>query len=345
MRVGFTTENKSRDTSGYPKFRMEQKNEKRRICLIEQTPVMRRLHAVRMPVVENGRIVMETRKGKRGDYEVPMQEFVGSHLCTGDEQAFLPIDDGGKGLTIDPDNCVMCEWAQRYPDYFEAPYRRFAQHVLEYKCQPGTAKVATPFQAELKVWLYTDTRFDAIVDMVDEHGNPRGFDIIAGPCESVSWQKYQIQVGGSCEWAKTDERKALVAEIWKNNQCEDLEGQIARKPNPAFIQADVDKVLDRWAEVGRVDEDGETISGADYDDLNDLLGESHHEKKTKVDVTPSGPSPEADEDLSALLGSSAGESEVPDAAGSHVEEPATDDDDDAPSGDVADFDKLLGDLL
>ena len=145
MRVGFTTENKSRDTSGYPKFRMEQMNERRRLCIIEPEPVMRRVHAIRMPVVEDGRIVMETRQGKRGDYEVPKQEFVGQHLCTGEEAIFE------SGKTIDPEHCVLCEWAKKHPDQFEAPYRRFAQHVLEYKCQPGTAKVAQgPAQAIAK---------------------------------------------------------------------------------------------------------------------------------------------------------------------------------------------------
>lgn len=339
-RVGFTTENKSRDTSGYPKFRMEQKNERRRFCLIEPQPMMRRVHALRMPVVEDGRIVMETRTGKRGDYEVPKQEFVGQHLCTGEESVF-------EKASIDPEHCIMCEWAKKHPDYFEAPYRRFAQHVLEYKCQPGTAKVATPFQAELKVWLYTDTRFDAIVDMVDEHGNPRGFDIIAGPCESVSWQKYQIQVGGSCEWAKTDERKKLVAEIWQNNQCEDLEGMIARKPNPAFIQADVDKVLDRWAEVGRSADDDDFVPKGDLDDFDDLLGDSKASQTTEdtFDLGPSkvGHTEDDGDDLASLLGDAEGETSVPAEAPVAAEDTEKARDDEA-GDDVADFDDLLGDL-
>ena len=289
-RVTFTSDNKSKDLSGYPKFRLEQKGQRARFCLIEPEPMMRRVHTLRMPVVENGRIQMETKQGRRGDYEVPVTEYVGMHMCSGRDEVF----ESGKAL--DPEACDICAKAKSNPDQFDPPYRRFAQHVLVYKTQAGTAKVAEPFQAELKVWVYSDGRFDSVVDMVEEHGNPRGFDVIAGPCQIVSFQKYDIQAGGSAEWAKTEDRKKLVAEIWRHNQCEDLEGMIARKPNKAFITADIDKVMDRWADVGNEGRSSDEAAAADINDLNDLLGES---SPSSSEDTSTG----TDSDLSDLLDS------------------------------------------
>ena len=168
--------------------------------------------------------------------ERPKMDFVGRHLCFGDMNTLME-------KSKDPANCPTCAANQEYPDYGFYATRRFAMHVVQYKVQPGGFKVQTPFQAELVVWSFTDQRFSQLTDIAEEHGDLRQRDLLLGPCENKTFQKFDLQVGGSAAWLETDAAKEFVTTLYASNKVEDLNVAMGRKISRAEAQDDIQKVI------------------------------------------------------------------------------------------------------
>lgn len=237
-RVPFAPENKVARFEGYPKLSLE-KGERARICVMEQ-PFMEWTHALRKPKLEHGKPVYTSRQNKDGSStQVLENDFVGQHICLGDESVMAE-------KSSDPENCPTCKAAMESTAISPAK-RRFAAHVLRYKTQPGSFNLQDPFQVELLAWVFADNRYDTLVDLQEEWGDIRTKDLLLGPCEVKSFQKFDIAVAAKCAWLDSGEaNKLLAAETFKNNQIKGDAGLvplIARKVDVAQINADIATVL------------------------------------------------------------------------------------------------------
>lgn len=279
-KVDFTPDHKSKDSTSYPKLYLD-KGERARIVVIE-APSMRWVHTLRKHAIEDGKAVYETKKTAKGEErQVPKMDFVGQHFCKGDETAL-----NEKGL--DPENCVTCRAADQ-TSAVEAPRRRFAMHVIKYQIQPGSFKVQEPFSVELVAWVFADNRFDALVDFQQEWGDLRKRDLGVGPCEVKQYQKFDIQVLPKCEWLADDDRKKLVADVFKNNQIAGaggIEQLIGRDISVDLMQQDIDRVLDAYEEAfGRQDGSSEKAGDEAVDlGMDELLGDVLESAATPVTV-------------------------------------------------------------
>ena len=278
-KVDFTPEHKSRDAAQYPKLFLE-KGERARIVVVEQ-PSMRWVHTLRKPRIEDGRQIMETKKSFNGqERQVPAMDFVGQHFCRGTDEALA-----SKGL--DPNNCPTCEAAQANAlEGIEAPKRRFGMHIIRYRTKSGSFQIQEPFSVELLAWTFADGRFDTLVDFQAEWGDLRKRDLGLGPCEVKQYQKFDIQILPKCEWLESDDRKALVSEVYRHNQIPGalgIDGLMARDLPADQMQQDVDRVLDAYSGTNTErDEKGDTDPLPVGDMLNGILDSPDPEPVTKA---------------------------------------------------------------
>lgn len=241
-KIPLSREFKSKTFESYPKFKMAT-GEKARVCLIDQDPDVVFVHVYRMPVVVNGVVQKEQRQGKRGPYEVDKTEFVGQWICSGEYETV-------SAKTVDEENCPQCAKVLEKPSMYQPPVRKFGQHVLRYKTQPGSFNLAQPFQAELLAWVYSESRYDELADLSEEYGEMRNRDLNIN-CISGDFQNLQVQVAAQCEWTQDDQRKAFVADVFKNNKASSMENLIARTPSAADLAMNFDTVEGRHSLIGR----------------------------------------------------------------------------------------------
>ena len=290
VKIGFLDENKAPGKSTYPLLKLDQ-GESARVCLIDSEPEAEFVHTLTMPVIKDGQIVMEERKRANGEtYEVASREYVGAHKCEGDFETL-------KKDQIDPDNCFTCSQVKQFPEFFEPPKRKFAQHVLWYKTKPGSFDVQLPFSGQLVAWVFTENRFNALIDIVKEYGNPQQFDLLLGPCKSKQFQNFEMKAGARCEWLADEARKNFVKELYANNKSDDLGALIARKAAPSQVQIDAEKVKARWSLLGgggnETFEPGMDTSVSRPTNLGDMLGTSAPSWATEESQTTSSDAPEA----------------------------------------------------
>lgn len=237
-RVGFTPDNKQGSPYDYPKLSLE-RGERARIVVMDTDPWFEYVHTLRMPSLDpNGKVktIKVQKYGKEVD-EIDY-EFVGRHICIGDPSTITE-----KGA--DAKTCPVCR-ASTETDAVKAPERRFAAHIIQYATKPGSFEVANPFQVSLKAWAFGNKVFDTITDYREESGDLKVHDLLLGPCESAQFQKFSIQITTKqAEWLGNEERKALTATTFKENQCKDLSALIARKLGRDLIEEDLEKVLYR----------------------------------------------------------------------------------------------------
>ena len=261
-KITMTDENKKATSESYPSLKYKT-GEKGRICFIETEPNVIYIHEHRMPVVINGEIQKETKKGKRGEYEVDKTEYAGKYACDG---RYEVVSKEG----TDPEQCEQCKWAIEHPSMFALPKRRFGLHVLKYKTIPGTSTVATPFSAELVLYQFTDFKFDGLVELQKEHKDLRVKDLTLN-CVNGDMNNFELQVGGSCEWIADDSRKAYVKELMDNNKADDVDALLARKANKTDLAMTLDKVQGRWSLVGKTGGSpslgGESFADIDMDNM------------------------------------------------------------------------------
>lgn len=292
MKITFSSENKQKSNFDFPKLFLDH-GERARIVCIETEPDVQYVHTLRAPSIINGEVVMEKVKNKDGSLtDKPKYDFVGKHICFGQPNILMDPAKGGK----DPENCPTCAAAQQN-DAVGAATRRFAMHVVQYKTQPGSFKIQTPFSAELVVWSFTDQRFSTLTDITEEHGDLRAKDLLLGPCENKMYQNFDIQVGGTAEWLASEENKSFVQSLYASNKMEDLTPAIARKISREMAQDDIQKVLLKHAQAfgggGSADPVGSGVAAAPAAgmDLGALLDNTPPQSAPAPEPTPA-PEPE-----------------------------------------------------
>lgn len=241
-RVSFTDENRTQSGSDFPKFKLERGERARVVCL--EDPVMEYIHDLKAPKIVNGQpetFVGERKNGEKyTDYKM---DFVGRYLCLGD-----PVTLVERG--IDPRNCPMCRVAHE-GDTVKPPQRRFAMHIIRYGIKQGGFELATPFNVTVEVWAFTENRFNSLIDIAKDAPSKslKMHDLMLGPCEDATFQKFDMKPSMKAEWLADEERKARTVETFRENQTPDLSAMCARKGTVSYIEDDLKKVADRWRVV------------------------------------------------------------------------------------------------
>lgn len=239
--VEFDEQERQGSLYDYPKLKLKH-NERARILVIEPKQVRAEfVHRLEEAVIVNGQVLLETVQTKSGEAQVPKMNFVGQSICLG---TYDTLKDKG----IDVANCPVCN-ATQTSDAVKAPQRRFAMHIVQYTVKPGSWDVAEPFSVGLLAWAFTQRTFDKIVDLMKEWGDLRHRDLLLGPCENEGFQKYDIQPAPNAAWLVSEERKQLVAEVYKNNQSPNIDVFIGRRQTRPELEADLSRVLMRNAQA------------------------------------------------------------------------------------------------
>ncbi len=240
-KVTLSQENKVSQYTEYPKLSLEH-GERALIMLIEPEPTVEYKHVLRAPEIgPDGRVLMEERKTQKGDsYEAPVTEFIGQHLCFGD---FETVERDG----VDPEGCPTCRAAVE-EEGIDKPTAHYAMHVIQYSLKPNGWVPRDPFAVELKAWTFSGTRLNQIIDLatdwdLSEH------DLKLGPCENKKFQKYDINVSSNAQWKADESRIEVVKATYKNNRAEDLSTLIARRITKTDALSDIQKVVERIAQV------------------------------------------------------------------------------------------------
>jgi len=312
MKFEFTSDNVRQSFTNFPVLKLKA-GEKARILAIE-SPEGVFVHTLRAPAILNGQVVVEEVKTRTGEVvQRAKEDFIGKHQCLGNMNTLLDNE-------IDPENCPTCEASKSSGGDIPAPKIRYAMHVVKYKCQQGSFKVATPFSAELLAWSFPERVFNNLVGIVEEHGDLRQHDLLLGPCENELFQKFTMAVGGGAAWLENDERKNYIAQLYEANKTDDLASVMARKLDKASMRNDVETVMIRLnlASGGSSNLDGPAGGVGSAMDVDALLG--------------------------SIGGGSAAPAPVPTmepVAPVAVDTPTADEPDSGPSGGVLNFDQIL----
>lgn len=238
-KMSFSSENKASAQENFPKLKLDQ-DESARISLFE-SPEVGYVHNLRRPKLINGVVQYKVVKTKDGEREEMDFDFVGNPICLGDPAV---LADRGS----DPKNCPACKAAQDAPDMFQNPKRRFAMHVFQYTTN-GTSKPTKNFQGAVKVWAFTDQKFNEIADLAEEapDGDIRNVDLILGPCENKLFQKFKIIASTQVKKNESDATQSAFAEITEENQAKDLENFLGRPvKKKEYLEDDLEKVRAGW---------------------------------------------------------------------------------------------------
>lgn len=236
----FTPEFKRTADNDFDRLKLKL-NEKARIVLLEK-PTFAWTHTLRAPKIVNGQAVkVEKKRGGETimDYDL---DFVGRPLCHGDEGVLA--DDA-----IDPKNCPICKRAKE-SDEVAPPERRFAVNVIRYGLQRDGITISDPFTCTCVVWAFPESTYNKLYGIAMEYKNRGGLiglDLILGPCQSPeAYQKFDIMAGSEVIW-KYDEFQPTVLKTFQNNRVENLENACGRKTEMRWVNADLDKIREKWA--------------------------------------------------------------------------------------------------
>lgn len=344
-RIKVSSENKI-STGGpqYPKLKLK-KGERARIAAGFDDAWMEFVHTLRKPVVEDGEVKKETLERNGREFEVVVRDFVSRVLCTGDPDV---IEEEG----IDPSGCAVCALANEDPDMAEAPERRYILQVFQYKTKNNSFDVASPFSGEMVVWNLPASKFNKLIDVVEEHGDLKNHDLNLGPCENEGWQKFDIAVASKAAWQADADSKKFAVATFKENRIEDLSSVAGQKKEKRWLDRDIADIRAAWDEARGTS--GKS-SAADVDDsafdgdLNSILDDSTPEEKPKAKVqTTSSKKKEQEKAKAAPAEEPEEESSVDDLLNEldsdegTQEIPAADEDEDGMDDDT--FDSLLAEL-
>ncbi len=274
MKMEFAPDNKSAQFSNFPRLKLSY-GEKARILCVEKTPEYAWTHTLNRPALQDGKVVMQEVKQRGGDTVERMKmEFVGRPLCLGDVGV---LQDKG----VDVKNCPACAEAAD-SDIINPPDRRFAMHVIKYAVKSGSFELSKPFRCETVVWAFGDFIYNKLTDFVTEWGSLSNHDLLLGPCENESFQKYEIAISKEAAWNDPEhpEYRDNVLETFKENHTDNLESFCGRKVTRSFMEDDIQKVVTRWKLVrgGSLYQDGESDQRDLASGLSDLLSGSPSEK-------------------------------------------------------------------
>lgn len=252
MKVSFTNDFKKKSVERFEKLRVE-KGDTDRVGIVT-APERFYVHQLNMPVVLDGEIVQETLKNAKGEeYDRDKLEFVGAYLCQGDETVLSESLDG-----FDAANCALCAAIKEHGDQkFRRPEPRYACYVVRYALDAHDEPKLDPFQVELKLWVFSQNRFENIIRIANEHGDPMKLDLLLGPCKNTTFQAYEIAAGGKCYWLAESDRKKHVAALAKSEGVgtpendEVVKNTVARQFSANQAEMDIAKILERWSLVGK----------------------------------------------------------------------------------------------
>jgi hypothetical protein len=139
-----------------------EKDERARIAIIDEKAKMELVHWI------NG--------DPRGRY----------YVCLGDYQTV-------QSQTSDPDRCPACSVAEPGRDtVVSMPRRRFVLNVARYRTN-SKGQVLNPLSLALQAWVFSDDKYNKLVDRHQEHGDLRRHDITL-TCTAKQYQSYDIDV-------------------------------------------------------------------------------------------------------------------------------------------------------
>lgn len=278
-KMPFSSDNKSAGQDNFPKLKLDQ-DESARIAIFEE-PEVEFVHNLRTPKIVNGEV--QYKVAQDGARQMDFA-FVSNPICLGD---FNVLQERG----IDPNNCPLCKAVQEAPDMFQAPKRRFAMHVFQYTTN-GTSKPTKAFQGSVKIWAFTDQKFNEIADLRDEveSGKLTDIDVILGPCENKLFQKYKIIASPMVKWKESEATRASFQEIIEENRAKDIRNFIGRVMRKDWMPDEVAKVKKGWKQAngqqGETANDG--LAGAEKDldaGLGSLVNELD-QPATQVETSP-----------------------------------------------------------
>lgn len=264
VQVSFTNEYVKKDAARFEKVKVE-KGETDRVAIVT-APERYFVHQMNMPDVDiaSGEVIMETMKNAKGEeYEREKTEFVGSYICTGKDE----VVGGPDGF--DAENCTLCAAIKEHGDKkFRRPEPKYACYVIKYRVNGSGEVQLDPFQAELLLWVFTQNRFENIIRIANEHGDPMKLDLLLGPCKNTTFQAYDIAAGGKCHWRADKDRMEIVAKMLQSNKVNTDEGKqitkntVARTYTPTQAEMAINKVLDRHNLIGKPGGLGGTTASA-----------------------------------------------------------------------------------
>lgn len=342
-KIGFDSANVRNSGTSFPTLKLAQ-GEVARVVLAERQPTFEWTHRLSKPKLSpvTGKLITKDIQLKDGTKRtVPDDEFVGNPICLGDSA--ILADRGA-----DPDHCPICKAALDYPDWFQAPERRFAVHVLKYATKSGSAQVTQPLSLTSLVWKMSENRYAKVVGVIEEFAPsdgegliPTKVDMALGPCTNGNFQNYDINGTPKCIVAENEENWKRAQETFDNNNAGDLSRYCGRPAEMRYVKNDVDEIISRWLKSQEAESGG---NSAQYSapDLSDTLATSG---AGLIEGRAGSSQPEAPTaDLSSLddtIGSSSTESGSGLDEFKPAEQPGASN---TPANTVVDFESLLGDL-
>lgn len=291
MKVSFTDEYVKKDTRRFPKFRVEQKGDTDRIVIVS-SPELYYVHSINMPVIDpaTGEKIMEKRENPSSGntWEVPKEEFVSEMLCKGDPE----IVSGPDG--VDPEGCPLCAAYVENAGKFKKPTPKYAAVVARYKTAPeDTTPQLDPFQAEILVWVLTQKRFEKVIAIAKEFGDPVGkLDLLCGPCKNVKMHNYEIAASGKCVYANSEDARDFINRAIQSSglSADVIKTTVANQQTEVGVKMAVNKVLERYALEGR----GSVGGGAVDVEFNALAVDSHKAAESAEDSPWGAASPSSE---------------------------------------------------
>jgi len=124
-----------------------------------------------------------------------------------------------------PQTCPACKAASPGRDVaVSTPRRRFALHIARYRTnQAGQA--ITPLSLAMQIWVFSDDKFNKLVDRYAEHGDLRRRDLVI-TCTAEQYQTFDIDVSVKMLAATDDASKAQYREC-KSQMSNDIERLLA----------------------------------------------------------------------------------------------------------------------
>lgn len=261
--------------NSFPKLRLKQ-GDWARVCLLEN-PEQVYVHELREPVILNGKGVQKEKDRRDGSKYMDWDEkFVASFQCLGDEETLF--QNG-----VDVKNCPACQASTQF-DKFRGPNTKYALNIVKYNIKSNTAEVAKPFQVSAEVWVFGAAKFEEIRNLV-KNGNYdlKKHDLILGPCQNETYQKFNIMVAQDAAWMADESNKALTAETFKENRIEDLSKVAAQVKDRAQVEEFVNRVKRAW----------DIVNGVSMSNTDQILAQTGTAPDTLVLDTPA-PTPTLD---------------------------------------------------
>lgn len=337
-KISFSKTNKIQKTNyDYPKFKLKQ-GETARIAVLEE-PEVRYVHTLQEPVLLNGVPQTETKNRRDGSaYEEYKKKFKSRPLCLGDEAV---LAERGS----DPKHCPMCAAAQENSDITSAPVRRYAMHVVKYKMKNGsTNTLAEPYSVDIEVWSFTDRMLNILIDHQEEWAEDGGLkqhDLILGPCENETFQKFDVRVAPKALWLEDKEKKTYTVTALKGNRIEDISIACGSNKERQWIDRDLSDIQDAWKSIYNYQKlNSDTIDDEVRNDVSLKANlESVLDEVDEVATKKEAPKAESFEDLLNDDLDDEPVEEAPKAQKKEASQVEEDDDDD-----LSDFEDLLNDL-